>query len=55
MVLVIPPVNAISITSIAAGTTIAINVIEIKENYDKVKKASKATKKGLKHVFRRHH
>ena len=36
---------ATNLTQIAAGTTIAVNALEIKENYQRVKKAAKATKR----------
>ena len=39
------PVPAINITGIAAGTTIAVNLLEIRANIAKVRAAAKATKR----------
>ena len=39
------PAPAINITGIAAGTTIAVNLLEIKANIAKVRAAAKATKR----------
>jgi len=38
------PAFAVGITQIAAGTTIAVNVMEIKQNIHRVKTAAKAVK-----------
>lgn len=44
---------AITLTQVAAGTTIALNVLEIKQNWEKVRTAAKATKRVTKKVVKK--
>jgi hypothetical protein len=47
------PASKLNITNIAAGTTIAINVLEIKSTVAKARAAAKATKKAAVKVARK--
>ena len=47
------PASAVNLTSVAAGTTIAVNLLEIKTNIQRTRKAVKAVKKASASAVRK--